>query len=180
MRGPRILRLLRFKIVYFDASVQSRWFANGCGKIPVQRTPASRTCIEIYCFLRSERNLENNDYVDTWWVSIRSSGNTRVKDKIWMLKAGHAGVLVTLFYKKRARSKLICACAPFAHAVCKTATSRMQNTHKKVSFTNPVKNTYFWYKCEKVILSSCKHLRPNKARAKRVSNTIFWQDAWDV
>ena len=34
--------------------------------------------------------------------------------------------------------KLICACATFAHAVCKTATLRTQNKHEKASFAYTV------------------------------------------
>ena len=40
-------------------------------------------------------------------------------------------------------SKLICACAAFAHAVCKTATWRTQNKHEKSSFAHSVKKNYF-------------------------------------
>ena len=36
----------------------------------------------------------------------------------------------------------------------------------RVSLT-PLKNSYFRYKCEKVILSSCGRLRPSEARVKR-------------
>ena len=40
-------------------------------------------------------------------------------------------------------SKLICACATFTHAVCKTATLRTQNKHKVSSFAHSAINNIF-------------------------------------
>ena len=42
-------------------------------------------------------------------------------------------------------SKLICACATFAHAVCKGATLRTQNKHEKSSFAHSVKKNNFTF-----------------------------------
>ena len=63
-------------------------------------------------------------------------------------------------------SKLICACATFAHAVLQLLCARKTRTKGRVSHT-PFKNSYFRYKCEKVILSSWGRLRPSEARVKR-------------
>ena len=40
-------------------------------------------------------------------------------------------------------SKLICACATFAHAVYKTATLRTQNKHEKASFAYSVQTNIY-------------------------------------
>ena len=44
---------------------------------------------------------------------------------------------------------------------------------KRRVLQTPLKNTYFRYKCEKVILSSYKRLRPSKAR-ESVCQTLFF------
>ena len=64
---------------------------------------------------------------------------TRVKDKIRRLEAGcrRWRTLCTFL-----RETKICACAYFAHVVCKTATFRTQNKHEKASFAHSVKKQY--------------------------------------
>ena len=69
------------------------------------------------------------------------------------------GVLCAQSYKKRAQSKLICACAYFAHSVYKQLLCTCKtSTKERVSHT-PIKNSYFRDKCAKWAIVSRVYTR---------------------
>ena len=113
------------------------------------------------------RHLTSVKFV-AWVKRERQSHESKTRSGGWQQGAGVGAVLCVQGHEKRVRSKSIFACAYFAHAVCKTATSRTQNKHEKASFANCIKNQLFSIQVRKSqILSSCKRLRPSEARVKR-------------
>ena len=109
------------EIVIFDTSVRSGSFSHGCSLSPERSEGDKNT--------RTMMNLFGHVY--------------------WTLFFLTECVKLALLHTPRVRSSsfthgvresiLICACATFAHAVCKRATFRMQNKHEKSSFAHSVK-----------------------------------------
>ena len=86
-------------------------------------------------------------------------------------------------------STLICACATFAHTVCKTATLRTQNKHEKASFAYSVKKNFFWpaTRCSGhfslFIVHRSTYKRSLLARIigpKNAKNVLVWQKIHSV
>ena len=157
------VRIFSHKIVHFDTSVRRGWQTT-----PVQRSPVSPTCIELYFYYGVSES--GKEWLCRYLTRVKFVARvtiTWVKDKIRRLTVGRRcrhGTLRTVLRESLNWSPH----ARTSRTPCVKQLFRARKTSTKRPVSNtPLKNSYFRYKCEKVILSSRGRLRPSQARVKR-------------
>ena len=116
---------MRLEIVIFDTSVRIGSFSHGCSLSP-ERSDGDK-------YTRAMMALFGNVF----------------RTPFFLAKCVKLALLFVLCERSNSfthgmrESKLLCACATFAHAMCKRANLRTQNKHEKSSFEHSVKKYLF-------------------------------------